>query len=249
MSTRAMTVEGYRALLRELKALGYQSRLYEEARPDRQDLVLRHDLDMSIGAALEVGRIEAEEGFRSTHFVLLRTEMYNPFSAAGLAGLAELVAMGHDVGLHFDASLYPADPDALEAAAGRECAMLESMTGRPVRAISFHRPSDTALALQGKLAGRHHAYEPRFFREMGYCSDSRGSWRFGHPLDHEAVTGRRALQLLTHPIWWVAGPDDSVQDKLDRFVLDRTGLLAAELGRNCLTYDPGQCALLKGTTV
>jgi hypothetical protein len=243
---RDMTLDGYRAILRGLKGMGYTCRPFDDARPDRQDLILRHDLDMSIAAAIELGRVEHEEGCRSTHFVLLRTEMYNPFSAEGLAGLAELAAMGHEIGLHFDASLYPADFAAMERAVDQECRILEAMTGRPVRVISFHRPSESALACKGVIAGRRHAYEPCFFKDMGYCSDSRGEWRFGHPFDNAAITGKQALQLLTHPIWWISGPNDTVQDKLDCFVQARTEKLAAELGANCLSYDTGRCAVLKG---
>ena len=49
----------------------------------------------------------------------------------------------------------------------------------------------------------HHTYEPKFVKDIGYCSDSRGGWHHGHPLSHSSVKEGKALQLLTHPIWWI----------------------------------------------
>jgi len=169
--------------------------------------------------------------------VLLRSEMYNAQSAASARALSAVAAHGHAIGLHLDASLYADDERALESAAAAECAALEAILRRPVATISFHRPAPRVRGRPGRLAGRRHAYEPRFFADMGYCSDSRGAWHFGHPLDHPAVAEGRALQLLTHPIWWQDGTGSTVQEKLDRFAHGRYQMLRAELGRNCEAYD------------
>lgn len=228
-----MTLEGYRTLLETLLGRGYQARRFAEAKAYRPDLVLRHDLDMSLGAALPLAEIERNAGVIATYFILVRTEMYNPFSLRGLAAVHELAEMGHDIGLHLDASLYDED---LDAGAEAECAALEAITGRPVTFMSFHRPTASLQGLSRKIAGRDHAYRPRYFHEMGYCSDSKGAWHHGHPLEHTAVEQGTALQLLTHPIWWNAGPSETVREKLDRFALRRFDLLRAELARNCQTY-------------
>lgn len=45
-------------------------------------MILRHDIDNSLSQALRLAEIEAEEGVKSTWFVLLRTDFYNPASAA-----------------------------------------------------------------------------------------------------------------------------------------------------------------------
>ncbi len=196
------TLPGYRALLEAFLGRGYEVTDYHRADPGERHLILRHDLDVTIDAALPLAAIEQELGACATYFVLVRTEMYNPFSAQGLGGLKRLMDMGHEVGLHLDASLYGNKADSLDAAAEMECTALEALIGRPVGAISLHRPAPALQGFERSIAGRRHAYEPRFFREMGYCSDSRGSWHHGHPLDHAAVAEGRALQLLTHPVWW-----------------------------------------------
>lgn len=233
--------EGYVRLVCALEDVGYAVASFQETDPNSRHLILRHDIDMSLQAAADLALIETQAGWKAHYFVLLRTEMYNVFSRGGKHALSAIIDAGHEVGLHFDCSLYLGDdgPDVvarLDAAAAHECAILESITERPVRFISLHRPAPAMIRNTHRLAGRPHSYMPRFVEDMGYCSDSRGIWRYGHPLDHPALISGRALQLLTHPIWWIARADETVLDKLDRFVATRYELLRHELAHNCIPY-------------
>lgn len=233
----AFTPASYAALLQTFLARGYEAVGFEAAVPSARHLVLRHDLDMSLQAAEPIAEAEAGLGLAAHYFVLLRTEMYNPFSAAARATLERLRGLGHAIGLHFDASLYADDPGALDRAVADECRALEDAAGAAVRVVSFHRPAARLLGYDKTLAGRRHTYEPRFFAEMGYCSDSRGGWHRGAPLEHTAVAEGRALQLLTHPIWWTGAPDEP-QARLRRFLSARHALLDGELARNCTIHRP-----------
>lgn len=219
------SLEGYHELLSNFADLGYQAVSYDRSRPDAAHLILRHDIDMSIDAAVEMAEVEAAAGVASHYFVLLRSELYNPFSKNGLKGLRRILTLGHDVGLHFDASLYGNSEVELDEAAERECSVLEHMLDRRVTVITFHRPAKALLNRAAPLARRLHGYQPRFFRDIGYCSDSRGGWHHDHPLAHTSVAKKTALQLLTHPIWWI-GHGDPI-DKLNSFV-DRHDLAARE---------------------
>ena len=232
----AFNEEGYAALLRAFLARGYSVVGYDDADPAARHLILRHDLDMSLAAAEPIAALEAGLHVKAHYFVLLRTEMYNPFSAAARTTFDHLRRHGHEIGLHLDASLYGGDPQALDDAAAWECRALEDAIGAPVRSVSFHRPAAALLGRRGSIAGRRHTYEPRFFSEMGYCSDSRGAWHHGRPLEHRAIAEGRALQLLTHPIWWAASvPGDPVAT-LDNFRVERDRVLARELAANCEPY-------------
>lgn len=225
---------GYAALLSALRAKGYQPRRFADADPARRDLILRHDIDFSLDAARIMAEQERERGFISTYFVLLRTEFYNALSAAGFAAMRHILECGHDIGLHFDMTLYP-DPSKHDEAIKRECGLLEAALGRPVSVLSLHRPAANRVGESDRLGGRLNAYGPRFIKQMGYCSDSRGAWRFGEPLDHPAVQEGRALQLLTHPFWWQA-PTLPPTERLRRFLADRAALLDCELERHCLIH-------------
>jgi len=230
------TLTGYRALLEALLARGYVVVGYGDAEPASRHLIVRHDLDMSIDAALPIAEIEAGLGVAGCYFVLLRTDMYNPWSEPSRRVLQRIASQGHEIGLHLDSSLYPDSPDALEQAAAAECEALEKIIETAVKTVSFHRPAPGLLGREAPIAGRQHAYQPRFFSDMGYCSDSRGAWHHGPPLDHPAVAEGRALQLLTHPIWWNReAPLDPVET-LDQFRVERDKVLETALVDNCEPY-------------
>ncbi len=230
------SLDGYEALVDGLRDRGYETRGFSDAEPDARHLILRHDIDMSIETAVVLAEREQKIGVRSTYFVLLRSDLYNPFSPRGRTGLERIAELGHALGLHFDAALYAPDRPSLEAACAEECRWLEAFVDRPVEIVSFHRPARALLGDGARIAGRRHAYEPRFFSEMGYCSDSRGGWHRGHPFEHAALSEGRALQLLTHPIWWVALPGESVAQRLDRLSSDEHDRYRRELAAHCEPY-------------
>lgn len=230
------TVEGYRALIEGLVQRGFTPTTFTGEVSAGRQVILRHDLDMSVAAALPIAKVEHDLGVVATYFVLLRTEMYNPFSEASRKGLLHLVELGHAVGLHLDASLYGESPEELDIAAEQECSVLEALLGQRVEVVSFHRPAQRLQGLERLIAGRRHAYQPGFFTDMAYCSDSRGGWHHGHPLEQKAVANGTPLQLLTHPIWWNATEGETVRQKLDRFALGRFDLLRAEIAANCDAY-------------
>ena len=234
--TEPFTLEGYEALIAALLARGYHIRSFADAQPGERHLILRHDVDQSLEAALHLARREAAEGWPATYFVLLRSEMYNPFSPASVQALAELRQLGHGVGLHLDGALYDGELEALEGAARRECAVLEAILEAPVDMISFHRPPPGLVPCDQTLAGRRNTYESRFIDEIGYCSDSRAGWHRGHPLDNPAVAEGRALQLLTHAVWWDGDESESPREKLDRVVASCDQRVRAELAANNSVY-------------
>lgn len=236
MTVADFTRDGYRSLVAGLLERGYRAVGYDSVAPDERHLILRHDLDMSIDAAVAIAEIEADLGLGAHYFVLLRTEMYNPWSDQARRQLDRIASLGHEIGLHLDASLYPDDVGTLDRAAAEECDVLAALTGRPVEMVSFHRPSAALLGRPEDIAGRSHSYQPRYFHDIGYCSDSRGAWHHGHPMDHVAIADGRALQLLTHPIWW---DRDSALDPvtaLDGFRAERDTVLMHALADNCEPY-------------
>lgn len=230
--------EGYRTLVDSLRERGYEGRDFFTVRPEARHLILRHDIDVSLEAAVSLAELEAALGVRATYFALLRCELYNPFAPEGRLALRRIAALGHEIGLHFDAALVDGGFDALDQAAAEECTMLEGMVDRPVRIISFHRPAPALLGLARPLAGRAHAYEPRFFKAIGYCSDSRGAFHHGDPLSHPAVAAGSALQLLTHPIWWMAEAGADVTERLERYVTGRSAAMRRALAAMIQSYEP-----------
>lgn len=244
LTMREFSWAGYRNLIQTFVDQGYTIQPIAAFDPGEAHLLLRHDIDFSMEAAVDIARVEADSGWRAHYYVLLQTEFYNLCGPEDWNRLRALRDLGHDVGLHFDASRYPQDVEALEEAVALECGILERMLDREVTNISFHRPAPSLLGLDRKLAGRDHLYRPRYFSDIAYVADSRGLFRYGHPFDHDAFAEKRAMQLLTHPIWW---QEDEAADKmsiLDAFLSDRAAILRAETIANCLPYaehcEPGR---------
>lgn len=196
------TRESYRQLIWSFIRQGYSVTSFDAVQADRKDLLIRHDVDFLPEAVLPIADIENEMGVSASYFFLLKSPFYKVQDKATLEVISALISGGHVVGLHFDASLYPSSLKELEQAVAGECKAFESLVRQRIDIISFHRPSSALLGYRHTLAGRPHTYMPEFFNDIGYCSDSRGCWRHGKPIDHPCVTAGRALQLLTHPIWW-----------------------------------------------
>lgn len=238
MTRPPFTLAGYRQTVAGLSDHGYAPVSFADADPVARHLILRHDVDVSLALARRLAELESDAGWAATYFVLLRTEMYNPWSAAATADLRALTDLGHTVGLHLDSRLY-ADEAALEAGAAAECAALEGIVGQAVTVLSFHRPPAGRLGGALRLAGRLNAYAALYVRDMGYCSDSRGEWRHGHPWDHPAVADGRALHLLTHPVWWTTDNAATPLACLKGAFRDRITCVDRHLGENNSVWQHG----------
>ncbi|MFC7177444.1 hypothetical protein [Halosegnis marinus] len=155
--------------------------------------------------ALDCARIEADRGVRATYFFLVSCPLYNLAFRPNRDLLVRLRALGHDVGLHFSTHQYwnddPGD-DAIEERVAAERDVLAALGADPVDAVSFHRPPEWVF--ERRFDGFDSTYEPRFFREVAYRSDSNMRWRAEPPFA-DGVPDR--LQLLVHPGLW--GPEDA----------------------------------------
>jgi len=196
----------YVDMVARFHGLGYACATFGAFSPALRHLILRHDVDRNIEASVTVARLEQARGWRSTFFVMLRNDTYDLAASSGRAALRAIAACGHDIGLHFDPTVYDAAAD-LEAMVAAECAALEQLLGKPVLYIAPHQPGKRCpewLGWDHAPAGRIQAYHPRYFREAGYVSDSGGAWAYGYPLDHPKVAAGLGMQILTHPEQWVA---------------------------------------------
>lgn len=229
-------LDAYRALIGSLLQSGYNARDYADVDADLRHVILRHDVDMCLDSATLLAQVEAEMGVHSWYFVLMRSELYNTLAPASVECLKTIVGLGHRIGVHVDAAQYGSDREALERGVAEECAIAESILGQPMEMVSFHRPSQALLGDERAIAGRAHSYQPRYFSALGYCSDSRGCWAHGHPLQHDAVRSGRALQLLTHPIWWTGETRSDPVERLQAFVTDRLRRLHQTLARECSVH-------------
>ncbi|MDB9744222.1 methyltransferase domain-containing protein [Fibrobacterales bacterium] len=164
--------------------------------PNTKKLLLRHDVDFNISDAHKMAKIESELGIKSTYFILISGNMYNPFSSKNIKLIKDIVSMGHEIGIHYDEPLNEA------------VSLLEHIIGKPVRAASQHNPTINGTISSGKKL--IDAYDKRIFEEFNftYVSDSGKQWR-EHNLD--SSLGINNLYLLIHPESWFSPSLDIIQ--------------------------------------
>ena len=186
----------YRELLRAARNGGYRFAGFD-APPTSGDLILRHDVDLSLEGALAVAEIEADEGAWSTWFLMTRSVFYNLASPDGERAIERLRSLGHRVAHH---AVWPhLDLDE---------------RFEPV--VAWHNPDPEYM--REPIAGAVNVMEAPFFDPDHYRSDSNQHWRHGCPHDELARGSFEWLQLLTHPeIWAFEGATmrESMESMLD----------------------------------
>jgi hypothetical protein len=171
--------------------------------PTSPFFILRHDVDYSPAAALDLAYQEASRGVRCTYFLLLNSFYYNLLSPEHAGFPARLIAMGHEVGLHYDVKFLEAFPRHRWPELIRtQATLLGDLSGTRVTAIAMHQPG-----LNGEDPLRYteeymNAYADRFCREMPYFSDScRAWWDTAWEMLASGCAPLR-FQLALHPINW-----------------------------------------------
>lgn len=227
------TEAGFLRILRRLKDTGYRFARYGDQQSEPH-VIWRHDVDVSMHRAVRLAEIEMQEGVVATYFVNPRSSFYSIFEPESEVMLRRIQSLGHEVGLHFDASAYGVktwSEEALNAAVRREQALLETLLQCPIRALSWHNPDQSNLLdfQDGEIAGLYNAYSGLLRRDYAYCSDSNGYWRF-KPMSEVIAEGHQRLHLLTHPDWWT--PDAmSPSERIDRALLGRARRLRGDYDR------------------
>ena len=171
----------YEELLDAAEAGGYRWAFFDHE-PVPGDLFLRHDVDLSLDAALQLARVEREHDATATYFLMTESVFYNLASSEGRDAIAQLRELGHAVGLH-----------AVHPGAARD--------DRFDAVLAWHNP-DPEYVFE-PVDGVVNVMQPPWFTKGHYRSDSNQHWREGCPHEELRAGVFEGLQLLTHPEIWV----------------------------------------------
>jgi hypothetical protein len=174
-------LDHYAELLDAARAGGYRWARFDR-KPEPGDIFLRHDVDLSLDAALQLARLEREHDATATYFLMTESVFYNLASFEGRDAIAELRSLGHAVAQH-----------AIHPNAVRD--------DRFDPVLAWHNPDPEYVF--DPIEGVVNVMQPPWFTQGKYRSDSNAHWREGCP--HEELHGGAFewLQLLTHPEIWV----------------------------------------------
>lgn len=175
------SLDHYAELLDAARAGGYRFSHFDRP-PDAGDVLLRHDVDLSLEAALRLAELEASAGATATYFLMTESVFYNLAAAEGREAVERLRGLGHRVGLH---AVYP---------------RLE-LDERFDAAVAWHNPDPEYMRVP--VEGAVNVMQDGYFDPATYRSDSNQRWRSGCPHDALREGAFPWLQLLTHPEIWV----------------------------------------------
>ena len=182
----------YELLLEAAQEGGYRFRQFGGEEPAPGDLFLRHDVDLSLDAALAMARLEAEMGVRATYFLMTRSVFYNLASAEGERALAELRELGHAVAHH---AVHPH----------------VDLDDRFDPVLAWHNPDPEYM--REPIGAAVNVMEAPWFDPDHYRSDSNQHWRSGSPRESLRRREPSWLQLLVHPEIW-AYPGGSMRETM-----------------------------------
>jgi hypothetical protein len=186
----------YRELLEAALRGGYRFAGFDRP-PERGDLILRHDVDLSLEAALQMAEVEAELGARSTWFLMTRSVFYNLDSREGEAALARLRNLGGVIAHH---AVWPhVDLDE-----------------RFEAVVAWHNPDPEYMTQP--IEGATNPMSSPWFDPEHYRSDSNQQWRHGCPHPGLERGEPEWLQLLVHPEIWVY-EGDTMGETMASFLL------------------------------
>ncbi len=172
-------------------------------------LLLRHDVDADMEAALSLALIEHELGIKSTYFFMTQSPVYNVFSRRNLQIVKRIISMSHEIGLHSDVCDRHPSQDSIFFHVKNEILSFSRMIGVDINSVSFHQPSTNSLNYASDYShdGFISAYNDRKIKKLKYISDSNRSKTvseitqecFSPVADNQNI----GVQLLIHPMWWI----------------------------------------------
>ena len=175
------SLEHYRELLEAARDGGYAWAGFNRE-PRAGDVLLRHDVDLSLDAALKMAQFEHEMGVTATYLLMTESGFYNLDSEAGRHAHQTLRDLGHAVGLH---AVYPN----------------AKLDDRFDHVVAWHNPDPEYM--RAPIEGAINVMEEPWFDPETYRSDSNQHWRSGCPHEELRAGSFAWLQLLTHPEIWV----------------------------------------------
>ena len=203
-----------------VKLLQYLNQIYkivpfcEIPREDVPYLILRHDMDISLLAALKMAKIERDLGVKSTYFVLFSSRFYNVLEGNNVSILRQISKLGHEIGLHYHPAQYQLYNQNPKKTLKIEARLLEHLLGRKVYSIARHGMWDRdPFATTKEYINANH---PHFRRDL-FVHDSCRAWTPIQGLFKLLNDPPGRVQLLTHPENW---QEDKLsrEELLERFI-------------------------------
>ncbi|MFO1078709.1 MAG: hypothetical protein U1E73_13375 [Planctomycetota bacterium] len=191
----------YRHLLERAKARYWLPLVREVARgvPDRDFLLIRHDVDITPWSALRMAELEHSLEVHTTYYYRLHAPFYNAMDGAVLDSVRAVAAMGHEVGLHYEPGFFLERGMDPVVGTRNDIRAFEELVGFRTHSIAQHQPAQGPVLAD--ISPDHPcAYQPALVRDVAYFGDSGFHWREGCIC---TKFDRPRVHVLIHPHSWV----------------------------------------------
>lgn len=152
---------------------------------DKQ-ILLRHDVDLSLDYSLDMALLEKDNDIHATYFILLGSSLYNTLSPEGRESIKTIRQAGHEIGLHVDSRYYLGQSEFF---------MLSQIAETTVTTWCRHLVNVTPPLDIPRDASKI---------PYKYLSDSGMHWREGCWCNH--INKYDKMQILIHPEWTMTSP-------------------------------------------
>ena len=176
-------------------------------------ILLQHDIDFSLEYAYELANIEYDLGIRSSYYLYLHSELFNPLSPKSMGMIKSIKDMGHEIGLHYDTRYL----------INCEGNILHDLLQQAEITYSQHWPASNSK-LNNDISDI----------KAKYISDSGRNWREGCLCEN--IGKHNKLRVSMHPEWWVSNGKDR-WEAIHNMYENYEGNLARNIGevRNMLS--------------
>jgi glycosyltransferase involved in cell wall biosynthesis len=196
----------YDSYIKLLKYLKNQYKIVPVCKASYEDtpyLILRHDVDVSLQAALKMAKIENSLDIKSTYFILLCSPFYNVLEGDGIAILRQISNMGHEIGLHYYPPQYAIYQKTPEKSIQLETKILEELLNKKIHSIARHGPwVRDPFSNTKKFINANHPY----LRADLFIHESNRAWVTLDGLSFLFKNNPEKVQLLIHPDNWQEQP-------------------------------------------
>jgi hypothetical protein len=203
------TLNTYVKLLKYLKQIYTIVPFCDIPSNDIPYLILRHDIDVSLPAALKMAQIEKNLNIKSTYFVLFSSKFYNVLEGDNVNILKQILKLGHEIGLHYCPAQYKLYNQNPMKTLKIEIQLLEQLLNKKIYSISRHGPwvRDPFARIKKYINANHPS-----LRENLFIHESDRAWTPLQNLVTLLNNPPKRVQFLTHPENWQ-------EDKIDRSAL------------------------------
>ncbi len=127
---------------------------------DKQ-VILRHDVDVSIDLALKMAILENNSNVKATYFFLLSNLSYNLLADENIKKVKKIRELGHNISLHFDLSIYKNPRKSFI----KEKKIFEDVFDENINIISIHQPTKAFLSNPENYFSIQNTYENKLLKK------------------------------------------------------------------------------------